>query len=143
VSLYAIKVLIALPGQGFQLLFMILCECQCLECQNSLIQCSTSRFFVSIPIPWIYSFVMNNRNSSTYIGTVRQHFQCFDITGDRVTRFNNGERPGNSIARLFLFVVVEIIKCVTWYTETLCIVCLRFDVHLSLAYGYCYNVICI
>ena len=31
--------------------------------------------------------VMNNRNSSTYIGTVHQHFYCFDISrelGDRV-----------------------------------------------------------
>ena len=25
------------------------------ECQDSLIQCSISRFFVSFPIPWIYS----------------------------------------------------------------------------------------
>ena len=32
-------------------------------------------------------FVMNNRNGSTYIGTVHQHSQCFDISrglGDRV-----------------------------------------------------------
>jgi len=25
-------------------------------------------------------FVMNNRNGSTYIGTIHQHVQCFDIS---------------------------------------------------------------
>ena len=47
---------------------------------------------------------MNNRKGSTYIGTVHQHFQCFDSRrglGDQ-TQVNNGERPGISTARLFL-----------------------------------------
>ena len=55
------------------------------QCQDSLIQCSTSRCFVSII--WIYSCVMNNRTSSTCFGTVHQHVHCFDVSrglGDRV-----------------------------------------------------------
>ena len=98
-------------------------------------------------------------------GTVHQHFQCFDISRGIGDRVNNGERPGISTARLFLpydqimtfhlmwtvtwlfkretVCGVEITKCVTWYTETLCILCLHFDVHSSLAQGCCYNVICI
>jgi len=49
---------------------------------------------------------MNNRNGSTYICTVHQYFQWFDIGGGvrrpGETQVNNGERPGISTARLFL-----------------------------------------
>jgi len=44
---------------------------------------------------------MNNRNGSTYIDTVHQHFQCFNISRGLVDLVNNGERPGISTARLF------------------------------------------
>jgi len=139
------------------------------ECQNSLIQCFTSTVFVSIPIPWIYSLVLwttetVQHTSAQYICTV----SALILAGIRrpgETQVNNGERPGIlSTASLLLpydqimtfdcglsrdyssgklFVGVEIIKWVTWYAEALCILCLRVDVHSSLAQGYCYNVICI
>jgi len=38
---------------------------------------------------------------------------------------------------------VEIIRCAMWFAEALCILCLRFNVHSSLAQGYCFNVSCI
>ena len=82
---------------GFQLLFMILREClnqlptptiyYMHKCQDSLIQCSTSRLFcVNSNSLNLLLFVMNNRNGSAYIGTVHQPFQYFDISrvlGDR------------------------------------------------------------
>jgi len=48
---------------------------------------------------------MNNRNGSTYIGSVHQYFQCFDISwglGDWVRLGLITERPGISTTRLFL-----------------------------------------
>ena len=50
------------------------------ECQNLLIQCSTSGFFVNFNSLNLLLFVMNNRNGPTYIGIVHQNFQCFDIS---------------------------------------------------------------
>ena len=64
------------------------------------------------------------------------------------TQVNNGE----STARLFLLhdqiMNFDWMWTVTWfiitcYAETLCILCLRFDVHSSLAQRYCLNAICI
>ena len=87
-----------------------------------------------------------NRTSAQSIGT----FSALILAGIRRTgdtQVNNRERPGISTARLVLshdqimtfdwmwifkrklFVGVEIIKCVTWYVEALCILCLRFDVN--------------
>ena len=105
----------------------------------------------------------------TYIGTVHQHFQYFDISrgcGDRVRLRLIPERDrelvphvcsyhmikqwlsiGWGLSRDYLsgklFVGVEIIKCASWYAEALCILYLRVDVYSSLAQVYCYNVICI
>ena len=48
---------------------------------------------------------MNSRNGSTYIDTVHQHVQRFDISrglGDRVRLRLITERAGISTARLFL-----------------------------------------
>jgi len=49
------------------------------ECQYPLVQSSTSRVFVSSNSLNLLLFVMNNRNGSTYIGTVHQYVQCFDF----------------------------------------------------------------
>ena len=72
------------------------------ECQNSLIQCSTSTFLCQFQ----FLEFMNKSYGSTNIGTFHQHFQYVDISrglGDRVRlNVNNGERPGISTARLFL-----------------------------------------
>ena len=154
---------------------MILCECQSAAHTTILLHARMSVFTHSM-FNKVYCFnsnslnflleIMNNRNGSTYIGTVHQHFQCFDISrwfGDRVSPVYSGERPGISTAHLFLwhdqiltsigcglshdylsgklFVGVDVIKCVSWCADALCILCLRFDVHLSLAQGYCYNAI--
>ena len=75
------------------------------ECQDSLIQCSTSWFCVNSTSLNVLLFVMNNVNGSTYTGTVHQHFQWIHISrwlGDRVWLRLITERPVISTSRLFL-----------------------------------------
>ena len=64
------------------------------ECQNSQIQSSTSRVFVSIPIPWIYSSLL--WTTKTVQHTSAQSISTFSAL------ILAGERPGISTARLFL-----------------------------------------
>ena len=100
--MYIIKVLIVLPG--FQLLFMILCECLSAAHTNILLHARMWRFThsmfrykgfcVNSNSSNLLLFVMNNRNGSTYISTVHRHVQCFDISrglGDRVRLRRPGE----------------------------------------------------
>jgi len=51
---------------------------------------------------------MNNRNGSTYIGTVHQHFQCFYISrglGDRVRLIS--ERDGELVPHVCFHHVIK------------------------------------
>ena len=67
---------------------------------NIVLQCYTSSFeCVNSSSLNLLLFIMNN--GSTYIATVHQHVQCFDISRGE-TQVNNGERPGISTTRLFL-----------------------------------------
>ena len=71
------------------------------EWQDSLIQCSTSRCFVSIPIPWMYSFLLWTETVTLSIST----FSALILAGIRrtgETQANNEERRGISTVHLFL-----------------------------------------
>ena len=119
---------------------MILCACRSAAHTTVLLHTRMSRFahlmfyfkFLCVNSNSLKSllFVMNNGNSSTYIATVHQYFQCFDISrvlGDRVEpQVNNWERPGIGNACLFLLhdqiMTFDWMWTVTWLfkTETVC-----------------------
>ena len=92
--------------KGFQVLFMILCECKSAAHTNILLHVRMSRFTHSmfhfkgfcVNSLSLLMCVMNNWNGSTYIGIVHQDFQCFDTSRG----LGDGERPVISTARLFL-----------------------------------------
>ena len=83
---------------GFQSFFMILCECLSAAHTKILLHARMSRFTHSMfhfkglcvnsnSLNVLLLFVMNNRNDSTYIGTIHQHVPCFSISrilGDQV-----------------------------------------------------------